>query len=144
MSGRADHDAAISVITMRGMCSLSEGLRTSDEVAVDGAQLLLLAEFEADVCDAIEVTQMATAGFVQIGERVGGEDVSLASSALHAVGDVLGGVADGGFSERESGVDAGPKGVVFVQGESLAQLWEADEDEGEQSARIPLVVRHDV
>ena len=67
-------------------------LDARDDLSVDDADALSAGELERIGGDAIEVAQVPAAGLVHERERVGGEDLSVCTGALHAVRDVFGGV----------------------------------------------------
>src|SRR5258706_2751681 len=77
-------------------------------------------------------------------EGVGGEELLLAAGAGEAETEVLGGVGGRERLDTQAGVQARAQGALVAPGEPVLKLGEADEDEGEERLRVPLVVEQDV
>ena len=116
----------------------------ADDGAVDDADLATGRAFECARRDAVEVTESAAARFVQDRDRVDGERALVRAGLGGAIGEVLGGVVEGGSSEVKARVDAALERAVLSKRESVAELWQADEDDREKRARVPAVVGEDV
>lgn len=79
--------------------------------------------------------------FVDERDGIGVEDLAIAAGAAETMCDVLGGVADSGFADREACVDPGPQRAVLGECEALTGLRQSDQDDGEQGeARDSAVV----
>jgi hypothetical protein len=81
---------------------------------------------------------------VEEGNGVGGEQLAFAAGVAEAETEVLGGVGGGERLDLEAVMKARVERAVAAQGETIAELREADEHEGEESAAVPLVVEQDV
>jgi hypothetical protein len=80
------------------------------------------------------------AGLVQQGDGVEREELPVAARQLEAVAQVVGGVVGAHRLQAQAGVEPGEQRLVRTQGEPVLELGQADEDEAEQGAAVPLVV----
>ena len=115
-----------------------------DEGAVDEAALFEGGEAEGVGGEAVEVSHGAVGGLMQEGQGVGVEEVAVAAGAAEAEAEVVGGVAGEERVDAQAGVEAGEEGAVFAQGESVGELGESDENQGQQGLGVPFVVEQDV
>lgn len=61
-----------------------------------------------------------------------------------AEAEILGGVVGGERVDLEAVMEARVERAVAAQGEAIAELREAGEDEREEGAAVPLIVEQDV
>lgn len=115
-----------------------------DDCAVDEAALFCGGEAEGVGGEAVEVAHGALGGLVQECECVGVEEVAVAAGASEAEAEVLCGVAGKEGLDVEAGVEAGEERAVLAERESVGELWESDEDEGQEGLGVPFVVEEDV
>jgi hypothetical protein len=94
--------------------------------------------------NAIDLAQGPLRMLVERRERVIGEDGAVAAGSVEPESNVLGRVLDGGGGEQEAMVNAGEHGAMRASGEVGLELWEADEDEGQEGLGVPLVIEEDV
>src|SRR5690242_4079702 len=90
--------------------------------------------------EAVDLAQATEGGLVDHGDSVGGEDVTGAADLGEAHADVLGGVVRRERVDGEAAVQAGMQGAIATKGEPVIELGQADEDDGEQGAAVPLVI----
>ena len=64
--------------------------------------------------------------------------------ALERRGDALGRVLRSEGLDAQAPGETRVEGAVATQGEALVELWQADEDQGEQGEAIPVVVHQQV
>ena len=75
---------------------------------------------------------------------VGGEELAVAADAVEAYADVFGRVVGDERVHVETAMDARVERAIAAQCEAVMELREADQDEGEERAAVPLVVQEDV
>ena len=115
-----------------------------DDVALDELALLPGGLAQGGGGEAVEIAHGAGGGLVQQGDGVGGEELAVAAGVAEAEAEVLGGVVGGEGLDLEAVMEARVERAVAAQGEAIAELGEADEDEREQRAAVPVVVEQDV
>jgi hypothetical protein len=71
---------------------------------------------------------------------IASEDLAVAAGAAQAHAEILGGVVGRERIDLDAVVQARVERAVATEGEPVAQLGEADEDEREQRAAVPLVL----
>jgi hypothetical protein len=112
-----------------------------DDVTLDELALLARGLAEGVRGEAVEIAHGAEGGLVEEDDGVGREDLAVAAGARQAHAQVLGGVLGGEGRDVEAVVDARIQRAVAAEGEALAEFGEADEDEREERAAVPGVVR---
>jgi hypothetical protein len=115
-----------------------------DDVALDELALLLGGLAERRGGKAVDVPHGTEGGLVEQADRLGGKQLALAAGALQTEAKVLGGVLGDERLDLEAVMDARVQRAVAPQGKAVAELGQADEDEREQRAAVPLVVEQDV
>jgi hypothetical protein len=68
---------------------------------------------------------------------VGREQLAVAAGVAEAEAKILGGVVGGEGLDLEAVMEARVERAVAAQGEAIAKLGEADEDEREERAAVP-------
>jgi hypothetical protein len=72
------------------------------------------------------------------------KQLALATSALQAEAEILGSVLGDEGLDLEAVMDPRVERAVAPQREAVAQFGQADEDEREQRAAVPLVIQQNV
>ena len=121
-----------------------DGEDLGDDWAVDEAAFYCGGEAEGVGGEAVEVAHGALGGLVQESECVGVEEVAVAAGAMEAEAEVFCGVAGKEGLDAEAGVEAGVERAVLAEGESVGELGESDEDQGQEGLGVPFVVEQDV
>src|SRR5262245_30752974 len=114
------------------------------DVALDEPALAAGGLAEGCGGEAVEVAHGTSGRLVEEGDGVGGEELAVAAGAAEAHADVLGGVVGRERRDLEAMVQARVQRAIAPQRQPVAQLGEADEDQAEQSAAVPVVVEQDV
>jgi hypothetical protein len=94
--------------------------------------------------EAIEVPQRAGGGLMEHGDGVAGEELALAAGLAQADPHVLGGVVGREATDDEAPVDSREERSVAAESQPVIELGEADEAEGQERPRVPLVIEQDV
>ena len=88
----------------------------------------------------MDLAQGALGGLVQQGDRIGSEQVLVASHAAQALTKILRRVGRRCGRQRQAVVDAGEQGPVPAKKEAVPQLRKADQHQGQQGAAVPVEV----
>src|SRR3954471_23869485 len=116
----------------------------SDDVALDDLALLLGGFPERGRGEAVEIAHGARGGLVEKADSVGGKELAVAAGLAEAQAQVFGGVVGDERLDLEAVVDPRIERAIAPQGEAIAQFGKTDEDDGEQRATVPLVIKQNV
>src|SRR6266498_3022907 len=116
----------------------------TDEDADDDLSLLLGSVAERARGEAVEIAHGPGSGLVEEADGVGGEELAIAAGLAETEAQVLGGVVGDKGLDLEAVVDPRVERAIAPQGEAIAQFGKTDEDEREQRATVPLVIKQNV
>lgn len=116
----------------------------SDDIALDDLALLLGGFPERGCGEAVEIAHGPGSGLVEEADGVGGEELAIAAGLTEAKAQILGGVVGDEGLDLEAVVDSRVERAIAPQGEAIAQFRKTDENDREQRATVPLVIKQNV
>jgi hypothetical protein len=127
--------------------SSGAGLATEERangVRIDDLALALDDVAKSDFGEAVKVAVNAAAVLVQQFGGLAGEELPVGAGHLESTLQALGGVVGADRGDAQACVEPREQRLVCREAKAVLEFGQADEDDREQSLRVPLVVQQDV